>query len=456
MNTKGLRHLTRSCALVLALLAAPVVALAGEAAMDCHLGTYRLADGSTVNIVPDDPGTFRWRRFDGTTGVLHGSAGGVWNSTLGWTDHDDGVRVTFPDCATGVIDFDGMSGQRLDFDVQDVTFESHGTKLAGRLILPQGTAKVPVVVQVHGSEDSSALNPSAGITYALQGMLPAEGIGIFAYDKRGTGKSAGQYTQDFSILADDAAAAVAEARRAAGARLGRIGFQGGSEAGWVEPIAANRTPVDFVIVSYGLAVDVIAEDQEAVELQMREKGYSPEVIRQALVVAGAAEQLFEDDFKGDFREYDAMRAKYANKPWYQDVHGDFAWFVLQQKSDADLRALAPKFDWHTPFHYDPMPTLRADKTPQLWILGGEDYEAPSAETIRRLKSLMVDGLPYTLAYFPHAEHGMTLFEGSPSGERPDTRYAPGYFAMMCDFARGGKLSGPYGDSEIISPAAVHR
>jgi uncharacterized protein len=249
-------------------------------------------------------------------------------------------------------------------------------------------------------------------------------------------------------LADDAVAALGKARQLAGDRLARIGYQGGSQGGWVAPLAANRTPVDFVIVCFGLAVNVIDEDQEAVELQMREKGYPPEVIAKALEVASAAETVFEDDFKGGFAKLDEMRTKYASAPWYKDVQGDFAFFVLQQHSDAELRALAPKFDWHTPFHYDPMLALRASKVPQLWILGGEDYQAPSAETSRRIKSLIGDGLPFTLAYYSGAEHGMTLFETGADGERVSTRYAPGYIRMIRDFARDGQLHASYGDADV--------
>jgi uncharacterized protein len=113
--------------------------------------------------------------------------------------------------------------------------------------------------------------------------------------------------------------------------------------------------------------------------------------------------------------------------------------------------MAKRYDWHIPFHYDPMPALRAGKTPQLWILGGEDYEAPRAETNLRIRTLMAEGAPFTLALYPHAEHGMTLFETQPDGERLSTRYAPGYFDMLRDFARDGKLAGPYGDAEITAP-----
>jgi len=440
MNMKLMRL---CCGVLLASLAMP----AGAAeTVDCHVGSYKLADGSTLDIAPSDGDTLRWRRFDGETGALHTAPDGTWSGTSGWTGRKDGVSAAFPDCDD--IDFKGVKGRRIAFDTKDVSFTSHGVTLAGRLVMPKGTDKVPVVVLVHGSEHDSALT-----YYSLQRMLPAEGIGAFVYDKRGTGISGGEYTQDFSLLADDVVAAVAEARRLAGARVGRIGLQGGSEGGWVEPIAANRVHLDFVIVCFGLAVNVIDEDQEGVELQMREKGYPPEVIAKGLEAARAAEDVIASGFTSGLGEFDAMRAKYGKEPWYKDVHGDYAFFLLSHSS-TELRAMAKDFDWHTPFRYDPMPALRATQTPQLWILGGEDYEAPSGETSRRIKSLIAGGLPFTLAYYPHAEHGITLFETQPDGTRLSTRYAPGYFDMMRDFTRQGRLPGAYGDAEITQPKSV--
>jgi len=424
------------------------VARAG-ASPDCDIGSYRLTDGNLVDIAHSEGDTLRWRRFDGATGALHKAARGIWKSTYGWSGRPDGLTVAFSPCNKGQIRFGDVTGQRITLDVKEATFKSHDTVLLGRLIMPPGEDQVPIVVLIHGSEHDSALADNF-----LQRMLPAQGVGAFVYDKRGTGSSGGHYTQDYGLLADDAVAALHTARQLAGARLSRIGYQGGSQGGWVAPLAANRTAADFVIVCFGLAVNVIDEDQEAVELQMREKGYSPDVIAKALEVASAAEAVFESDFASGFAKLDELRAKYANAPWYKDVHGDYAFFVLQHRSDAELRSLAPEFDWHTPFHYDPMLVLRADKVPQLWILGGEDYEAPSAETRRRIASLMDDGLPFTLAYYRNAEHGMTLFESAADGSRISTRYASGYFKMILDFARDGRLHGSYGDAEVTSRRCV--
>lgn len=414
----------------------------------CHIGAYLLSDNSIVDIAPSDDGALQWLRFDGTTGALHKTVTGVWTSTSGWTDRPDGKRVSFGDCSEDSIEFDGVEGHRILFDVFETHFQGAGVTLAGRLVMPKGTGHVPVVVLVHGADTASALEGAGA--FSLQRLLPAYGVGVFVYDKRGTGRSGGTYTQDFSLLADDAVAAMREARRLAGSRLSRIGYQGGSEAGWVAPIAANRAHVDFVIVCYGLAVSVIDEDQEEVEIEMREKGYSPAEITEALQVARAAEAVIASHFTKGFAELDAMRAKYRTAPWYKDLHGNYTYMLLPY-SETQLRELGRtelSFAQNTPFYYDPMPTLRTNKVPQLWILGGEDYSAPSAETSRRIKSLMESGLPFTLACYPHAEHGMTLFKTQADGTRVSTRYAPGYFAMIRDFARLGKLPGTYGDAEI--------
>src|SRR3546814_13627615 len=96
----------------------------------------------------------------------------------------------------------------------------------------------------------------------MQYLLPEQGVGVFVYDKRGTGRSTGSYTQDFHLLAGDARAALVEALRLAGERAGRIGFHGGRQAGWVAPLAASKTPpAQFVLVGYGLAPGARSEER---------------------------------------------------------------------------------------------------------------------------------------------------------------------------------------------------
>jgi pimeloyl-ACP methyl ester carboxylesterase len=422
-------------------------ALSGESTeADCEIGAYRLVDGEIVDIAQSEGNTLRWRKFDGTTGALHKKQDGLWTSTLGWTDRLDGHTVSFTRCTEGEIEFDRKKAYRVPFDATDTVFKGRGgTKLAGRLVLPKGNDPVPIVVLIHGAERDSARD-----SYALQRLLPAENVGAFVYDKRGTGGSEGKYTQDFVTLADDAVAALQEAKRIAGRRCARIGYQGGSQGGWVAPLAATRAAVDFVIVSFGLAVSVIDEDQQEVALEMRLKGHTQDEISKALEVASAAEALFESGFTKGFENFDAVRAKYCHEPWYKDLHGNYTHFILPYTA-SEIPEKGKDLIFGTPFRYDPMPTLSAVKAPQLWILGQDDLEAPSAETSRRIKTLIGEGKPITLAIFPHAEHGMTEYELASNGERVSTRYAAGYFTMMRDFARNGRLTASYGSSVIVKP-----
>ena len=416
-----------------------------DSTTNCHVGSYRLASGSVVDIAPSEGDTLRWRLFTGETGQLHRQPDGTWKSTLGWTDRPDGKSVSFSDCEKGDVAFGADAGHRVAFDTTDTTFDSNGVKLVGRLVMPKGAVKAPVVVLVHGSEHDSARD-----FYSLQRMFPAQGIGAFVYDKRGTGASGGVYTQDFETLADDAVLAMQQARKLGGARVGRIGYQGGSEGGWVAPLAANKARVDFTIVSFGLAVTVLEEDQQGVALDMHFHHHEADT-QKALELARAGERVIETGGKEGYAEFDALRQKYRSEPWYKDVHGDFVFMVLPLDK-VQVDEAVKQFDFHTPFRYEPMPALRRSTTPQLWISASDDLEAPSAETARRIKSLIADGKDYTLAIYPGAEHGMTEYELNATGERVSTRYAPGYFQMMADFIRNGRIGAHYGDADITQPS----
>jgi hypothetical protein len=86
--------LARNCFVLCALLAAHAAVRADETP-DCRIGSYRLTDGSLVDIAPSEGDTLRWRRFDGATGALHKGSDGTWNSTYGWTGRADGTTVSF-------------------------------------------------------------------------------------------------------------------------------------------------------------------------------------------------------------------------------------------------------------------------------------------------------------------------------------------------------------------------
>jgi uncharacterized protein len=408
----------------------------------CHVGFYRLAGGGGVDISPRDDGKLRWRMPDGTSGELTRGADKLWSSTLGWTGRPDGKTVTFDDCAAGTMSFDGRSGRRAEFVTRDVKFRAGDVELAGRLVMPVGNAKVPIVVLVRGSE-----NLSARRFYADQRLFPSHGVGVFVYDKRGTGDSAGVFTHDYRRLASDAVAALDEARRLAGRRAGRIGLYGTSQGGWVAPLAATQTRVDFVMVGYGLAVSPLDEDTEAVQLDMKRHGFGAAETVKALEVARAAEAIVLSSFRDGFAELRAKRDQYADEPWFKFVRGNVTHLMLGM-SEETVRAQGPVlFNGILP-RYDPMPALRALNTPQLWVLGEEDTDAPIHETLKRLLALRKSGKPISVVVFPRAEHGMYEFETNEKGERLSTRRPGAHMSLMTDFVTRGDIGAAYEGAHV--------
>ncbi|TQD44901.1 alpha/beta hydrolase family protein [Marilutibacter aestuarii] len=434
-----MRKLSFAAAFMLA--AIPLAATAGDPgvptpqASSCLTGSYRMADGSTLDIGAAGAGTHRWRRPDGQTGALVRQDDGEWISTLGWTERPDGHRLTVSNCKQGRIRFDNVAGQREPLVQIDTRFQGSGVALSGRLTLPPGDATVPLVVLVHGAERSSAID-----TYSLQRELASQGIGVFAYDKRGTGRSEGRYTQDYLTLAIDAIHAMHEAKRLAGKRAGRIGYQGGSQGGWVAPLAARIESVDFVIVSFGLAVSPLDEDREAIAFDMARAGFGPDAQRKADEIASATAAIIESNFTEGFGRLDALKEKYGTEPWFPFVRGNFTSYLISTP-EAVARRDFPALLEGVPAHYDPMPVLSNLDVPQLWIFGGQDRDAPPFETLRRLRELKRAGLPIATAVFPHADHGMYEFEIDARGERASTRQPEGYLQMMVDFIKSGRSDG---------------
>ena len=413
----------------------------------CHVGVYRLDDGSWVDIAPVVNKGLRWRRLDGATARMSIGAGGHWVSTRGATSRIEGPQPQLAPCNEGRIVFERRTGERIALDVHEMTFVGYGgVRLNGRLILPQGVDPVPIMVEVHGSEGANALDFNA-----FQRFAPASGVGVFVYAKRGSGGSEGRYTQDLHILAGDAAAAVAEARRLAGARLGRIGLHGGSQAGWVAPLAASQTSVDFVIVDYGLAYGPLSQEHDLVFGTLRAKGWGPEILEKATDITDAVGAFVASESAFDFAGLDAVRARYSAEPWWGDVKGNFTGMLLNASND-QIRAMSPQFDVGTSWTYDPLPVLSTLNTPMLWILAEDDSKAPPEATRQRLANLSAQGRPITVLQYPDADHGMVLFEADPNGRRTSLGNPPGYFQAVLDWARTGELTGTYGSGGFVARA----
>jgi pimeloyl-ACP methyl ester carboxylesterase len=168
---------------------------------------------------------------------------------------------------------------------------------------------------------------------------------------------------------------------------------------------------------------------------MERAGFGPEIDAKAMEVADASAKIVESNFTEGYEQFAAVKRKYGDEPWFKSVRGNITWYLLAA-SEEEIRKQGPRLLEGVPAQYDPMPVLTNLDVPQLWIVGGQDRDAPPAETLRRLAALKKSGRPITTAVFPGADHGMYEFETRADGERVSTRQPEGYFQMMQDFIEG--------------------
>ncbi|WP_395330933.1 alpha/beta hydrolase [Novosphingobium sp. BL-8H] len=406
----------------------------------CAPGAYGTDAKDFVVIGSTPPPSGKGQRYT----FLDGRRGGT---------EETGSPVTCTDDTVTYVRADGRVSRwtRVPTRETETHFDSAATRLTGELIEPAGPVdpKRPLVVLVHGSERTRAM----GAIYAH--MLVMQGISVFAYDKRGTGASEGEYTQNFELLADDAAAALKEARRLAAGRFGRAGFFGGSQGGWIAPAAATRTQpgsvaADFVAVGFGLVVSPIDEDRAQLLDEARTARLDDAAIAQIERLSQATSRLMLSHFTEGFEDLDRVRREIGDAPWSRTIAGEYSGDMLRM-SDADLRRIGrARFDnLEVIWDYDSRRVLQSLKVPLLWVLAGEDREAPIAETQAVLTRLQASGQPIDIYLFPLTDHGILEYHTNPDGSRTMTRMADGYLRLLGDWIKGS-VRGQYGRAQLLS------
>lgn len=417
-------------AVVAALTGVALFAPSAHAA--CNQGAYASDRGDYVVVVPLPGPQAVGQRYlfrDGRRG-----------STA-----DDNAPLVCGGDAVEIRNSDGSSERwkQLTLTTTDTRFTSVETELAGRLIEPGGGAERPLVVMVHGSERTSAL--SSPYAYSLA----AQGVTVFVYDKRGTGSSAGEYTQNFELLAADAAAALAHAKAMTAGRVSRAGYFGGSQGGWVAPLAATHSAADFVAIGFGLVATPIEEDREQMVSEARELGLDASAFALIDQLSAATSRLVLSGFTQGYDELAKVRRELAPRAWSQRIHGEYSGDILRLSDDELRRVGRARFDnVELIWDYDAIAALKRVKVPVLWVLAGEDREAPIETTRSALLQLKKAGQPIDVYLFPDTDHGMMEFVSNPDGSRTITRITDGYLRLLGDWIKG-HVAGKYGRAQQL-------
>lgn len=387
----------------------------------CETGIFQTNKQSFVAVTKADKG-FNYTFSNGTVG-----------NTV-----DSGTTLI---CGKNAVLVRGVEvWSKLAISELNTRFESGGVMLAGRLMEPTGAGKnTPLVVYAHGSEGTGWID-RAGDPYQMLGR----GISVFVYDKRGTGLSQGEYTQNFPRLADDMVAASHEAKRLAAGRYGRFGLIGLSQGGWIVPLAAARARAEFLGIGFGLAVDIPGQDAEQVRKELRDHGYGDEILAKASKVTDVTAKIAKSELKEGLDELADIQKQFGKEAWFKNIKGGYSGVFLSMSADDLRRNGVPRFDkLDIDWSLDPMQVLSKVDVPQMWVFADEDRQAPGAVSLERLSNLRRQGSNITIYSFPATGHGMWEYTEAKDGTRKQARITPGFYDLMADWAKG-KLDGGYG------------
>jgi dienelactone hydrolase len=232
----------------------------------------------------------------------------------------------------------------------ELTFENAGEQLSGTLYLPTEKDNYPAVVFAQGS-----IRAPRRLYHSWANSLVRNGIAVFSFDKRGTGKSGGNYesenngsTENLKLLGSDVAAAVSRISRHPEVDPSKTGIVGFSMGGWMAPIAAqNNADVKFMVLVSGPVVSV-------------------------------GEEGYYSDLTGE-------------------IHGEGSGLSM-----AEIEKLTMD---RPPSEFDPRSILQELPIPALWLFGGVDSSIPVKKSVKVLEQLKEShGRAYEYRVYPDGEH----------------------------------------------------
>ncbi|MBD0286261.1 MAG: alpha/beta fold hydrolase [Flavisolibacter sp.] len=287
--------------------------------------------------------------------------------------------------------------EKAAYKEEEVRFHNGNIVLSGTLRLPLSTGRHAAIFLLQGSGATDRMGESF---YA--DFFARQGIATLVYDKRGTGKSSGNWeTASFKDFASDALAGIHYLQSRAEIDSKKVGLWGRSHGGMVAPLAASLSKdVAFIINVSGNALPVTENIIYGVKSNMIASGFP---------VADTAEAA------------DYLRQKYAvaktGKGWEQlqeritSLRNENAnWLPQYAGIPKSLETL--QYFWKTQFYYDPSVYWQKLKIPVLAVYGEKDPSQPVKEISSALRTALKRNKNFSLKIFANADHALLVWSGS--------------------------------------------
>ncbi len=348
------------------------------------IGLYRFADGRPLGIVQGIGPRVSGLYDDGEIRGLFQTGRGRYVVGAGWGTRNPTVG-TAAFTASGVV-YRGAQATRVRLRQQEVWVRSGRAYLACTLTIPPGQGRRPALTFAHGAGEAPRWQNLLIGLYANH-----LGLVTLACDKRGVAQSGGDYPGEFpSTPTVDQYARDTEAQArflAAQPEVdpARVGVAGGSQAGWIMPLAASRERAIRYMI--GLVSPTLTQGQTDLWANLNGQGQS--------------------------------------LPTRTD-----------EDMEAEVRASAPS-------GVDPMPAIRAMQIPAVWLFGAKDRTVPSRLCIERLDPVAREpGRDFTYVNFPGGNHGLILTANGLQAEaQRSNRFVEGLYPSIRAWLVARNLTG---------------
>lgn len=303
---------------------------------------------------------------------------------------------------------------------EEVTFSHGGLLLSGTVVKPEGPGPFPGVVFLHGSGPEGRW----ASRYLAQ-ELARRGVASLIYDKRGVGRSAGDWRNaGFLDLVGDAGAAIDALKARPYIAPDRVGIHGHSQGATIAPwLASERPDLAFVVASAPGGVPMAELERFSLGNSLRihllpgpEKELAERFVHAMVATAYEGAPRSELD-----RVWEAAR----DRPWaFQPPPPSDPYWSFSRRIAS----------------YDSSVYWRRVKAPALLLFGERDERVPARPSAARIAEAYLGGggTRLEVLIFPHADHGYRLPQHGEHFAWPQT--APGYPAQMIEWIL--RVAGP--------------
>jgi len=365
--------------------------------------------------------------YDGTLDAAKGQITGTWKQggaslSLNFTHSDQ------PQAETRRPQDPVKPYPYLEEDVAYSNPKATGVTLAGTLTMPKGPGPFPAAILISGSgahdRDEALLGHRPFLV--ISDYLTRHGIAVLRYDKRGVGKSTGEYaTATSDDFASDTEASITYLKTRKEINPWHIGLIGHSEGGLIAPLVASRDSSAAWIVLLGgpgLRGDQILFLQEA--LIAKAEGASDEAIKQNHDLNAKLFFIVENEQNPANLTADLQAVMNAD-PMGSQMPAPSRSAAIKQISTPWMREFLT---------YDPVPALEKTKCPVLAMDGEHDLQVPAEEDLAAIKKALEAGgnKDFETIEIPGVNH---LFQHSATGspaeyQKIDETFAPEALDIM--------------------------